>query len=120
VGRTITYIRDSTYIIDTLKNEEGVVRLVIYRVNQNGVIDKRSILSSFLSKENFGFAASHAKMYFAGGLEQGSFGTSNGSNASKEICVIDFNTGTDHMEQWMKDGEPLELVKGRINPAVHC
>ena len=78
VGRAIAYIRNSTYIIDTLKNEEGLVRLIIYRVNQNGIIDKRSILTSFLCKENFGLAANYDKMFFIGGLEQGSFGTSLG------------------------------------------
>jgi hypothetical protein len=46
IDRQILYVLSNLFIIDTLKNTEGIIRIVIYQVEKSGVITQKVVHNS--------------------------------------------------------------------------
>ena len=46
IDRQILYVLGNLFIIDTLKNTEGIIRIVIYQVEKSGVITQKVVHNS--------------------------------------------------------------------------
>ena len=68
VDRQLLYAASNFYIIDTLKNIEGIVRIVIYQIDKTGVISQKVVHNSAeWCRIGFTVACDSLQIYFIGG-----------------------------------------------------
>jgi hypothetical protein len=68
VDRQILYAVASLYIIDTLKNTEGIIRILIYQIDKTGVISQKVVHNSpEMCRIGYTVACDFKIIYFVGG-----------------------------------------------------